>query len=110
MYSNLEMMKLPKWEKKAVAAAAAAAKSLQSCLTLCDPIDGSPFGSSVSQSSDIKNKKIGIWRSVRRLSEVRAAFSPPCLPQLPVQRGMLAQPLEPRPGERGFPGTTEREK
>ena len=24
------------------AAAAAAAKSLQSCLTLCDPIDGSP--------------------------------------------------------------------
>ena len=29
------------------AAAAAAAKSLQSCLTLCDPIDGSPPGSSV---------------------------------------------------------------
>ena len=27
--------------------AAAAAKSLQSCLTLCDPIDGSPTGSSV---------------------------------------------------------------
>ena len=26
------------------AAAAAAAKSLQSCLTLCDPIDGSPLG------------------------------------------------------------------
>ena len=25
-------------------AAAAAAKSLQSCLTLCDPIDGSPPG------------------------------------------------------------------
>ena len=47
MYSNLEMMKLPKWEKKAVAAAAAAAKSLQSCLTLCDPIDGSPLGSPV---------------------------------------------------------------
>ena len=30
-----------------VAAAAAAAKSLQSCPTLCDPIDGSPPGSSV---------------------------------------------------------------
>ena len=29
------------------AAAAAAAKSLQSCLTLCDSIDGSPPGSSV---------------------------------------------------------------
>ena len=28
--------------------AAAAAKSLQSCLTLCDPIDGSPPGSPVS--------------------------------------------------------------
>jgi len=29
------------------AAAAAAAKSLQSCPTLCDPIDGSPPGSAV---------------------------------------------------------------
>ena len=28
-------------------AAAAAAKSLQSCLTLCDPIDGNPPGSPV---------------------------------------------------------------
>ena len=28
-------------------AMAAAAKSLQSCLTLCDPIDGSPSGSTV---------------------------------------------------------------
>ena len=32
----------------AAAAAAAAAKSLQSCPTLCDPIDGSPPGSPVS--------------------------------------------------------------
>ena len=31
----------------AAAAAAAAAKLLQSCLTLCDPIDGSPPGSPV---------------------------------------------------------------
>ena len=29
------------------AAAAAAAKSLQSCLNLCDPIDGNPPGFSV---------------------------------------------------------------
>ena len=29
------------------AAAAAAAKLLQSCLTLCDPINGSPPGSSI---------------------------------------------------------------
>ena len=34
-------------EKGLVAAAAAAVKSLQSCLTLCDPIDGSPPGSPV---------------------------------------------------------------
>ena len=33
----------------AAAAAAAAAKSLQSCPTLCDPIDGSPSGSSVPE-------------------------------------------------------------
>ena len=31
----------------AAAAAAAAAKSPQACLTLCDPIDGSPPGTSV---------------------------------------------------------------
>ena len=30
-----------------VLSAAAAAKSLQSCLTLCDPIDGSPLGSPI---------------------------------------------------------------
>ena len=33
-------------QKALAAAAAAAAKSLQSCLTLCDPIDSSPLGSS----------------------------------------------------------------
>ena len=32
---------------KQIIAAAAAAKSLQLCLTLCDPIDGSPPGSTV---------------------------------------------------------------
>ena len=32
---------------KSAAAAAAAAKSLQSCLTLCDPTDRSPSGSLV---------------------------------------------------------------
>ena len=35
--------KKAKW----LATAAAAAKSLQSCPTLCDPIDGSPLGSPV---------------------------------------------------------------
>ena len=34
-------------ERSPMPAAAAAAKSLQSCPTLCDPIDGSPPGSPV---------------------------------------------------------------
>ena len=33
--------------KRPVAAAAAAAKLIQSCLTLCDPIDGRPPGSPI---------------------------------------------------------------
>ena len=36
-----------KKRKYTIHAAAAAAKLLQSCPTLCDPIDGSPLGSSV---------------------------------------------------------------
>ena len=36
-----------KYRIMVMSAATAAAKSLQSCLTLCDPIDGSPPGSSV---------------------------------------------------------------
>ena len=35
------------WVYMQIHAAAAAAKSLLSCLTLCDPIDGSPPGSPV---------------------------------------------------------------
>ena len=35
------------WKDKSVYAAAAAAKSLQSCPTLCDTIDGSPPGSPI---------------------------------------------------------------
>ena len=35
------------------------AKSLQSCLTLCDPIDGSPPGSSVHGVSPGKNTAVG---------------------------------------------------
>ena len=36
--------------------AAAAAKSLQSCLTLCDPIDGSPPGSPVPWNCNPTNE------------------------------------------------------
>ena len=38
---------LPAVDKGTAAAAAATAKSLQLCPTLCDPIDGSPRGSPV---------------------------------------------------------------
>ena len=40
-------------------AAAAAAKSLQSCPTLCDPIDGSPPGSPIPGDSPGKNTGVG---------------------------------------------------
>ena len=45
--SDFETKKPSPFLKRASAAAAAAAKSLQLCLTLCDPIDSSPLGSSV---------------------------------------------------------------
>ena len=49
-FSIILMMSTPVIKSKLIlltAAAAAAAKSLQSCPTLCDPIDGSPPGSTV---------------------------------------------------------------
>ena len=47
--------------------AAAAAKSLQSCPTLCDPIDGSPPGSSVHR---IFQARVLEWGAIA-FSEVR---------------------------------------
>ena len=41
--------------------AAAAAKSLQSCPTLCDPTDGSPLGSSVP---GILQARILVWVAI----------------------------------------------
>ena len=47
-----------------VAAAAAAAKSHQSCLTLCDPIDGSPRGSpTLHKKKKKEERKEGIDRA-----------------------------------------------
>ena len=43
-HQNIQLI----FEQRGDIAAAAAAMSLQSCPTLCDPIDGSPPGSSVS--------------------------------------------------------------
>ena len=55
LFLKVESLKLPESSPirngvnydMAAAAAAAAANSLQSCPTLCDPIDGSPPGSPV---------------------------------------------------------------
>ena len=53
IHSSILAWKIPGTEEsgglQSAAAAAAAAKSLQSCLTLCDPIDGSPPGSPVPE-------------------------------------------------------------
>ena len=56
-------------------AAAAAAKSLQSCPTLCDPIDVSPPGSPHPWDSPGKNTGVGChfplqWMKVKSESEV----------------------------------------
>ena len=45
--------------KPRVSATAAAAKSLQSCLTLCDAIDGSPPGSSVPGILQVRTLECG---------------------------------------------------
>ena len=66
-------------------AAAAAAKSLQSCLTLCDPIDGSPWGSPVPgilqartlEWVAISFSNAGKWKvKVKLLSRVRLLATP----------------------------------
>ena len=66
-------------------AAAAAAKSLQSCLTLCDPIDGSPPGSTIPgilQARTLEWVAIAFsnawkWKvKVKSLSHVRPSATP----------------------------------
>ena len=47
MFNIIREMKTKTTMKEHIIPIAAAAKSLQSCLTLCDPIDSSPPGSSV---------------------------------------------------------------
>ena len=67
--------------------AAAAAKSLQSCLTLCDPIDGNPPGSSVS----------GILQA-RILEWVAISFSNACMHAKSLQScPTLCDPMDSSP-------------
>ena len=54
--------------------AAAVAKSLQSCLTLCNPIDGSPLGSSVPGILQARTLE---WVKLCSISSEK----PPALPQ-----------------------------
>ena len=72
------------WWKMSTAAAAAA-KSLQSCLTLCDPIDGSPPGSPIPgilQARTLEWLAISFsnawkWKvKVKSLSRVRLSVTP----------------------------------
>ena len=71
--------------RKYISAAAAAAKSLQSCPTLCDPIDGSPPGSPVPgilQARTLEWVAISFsnawkWKvKVKSLSRVRLLATP----------------------------------
>ena len=62
--------------------AAAAAKSLQSCPTLCDPTDGSPLGSLCPWDSPGKNTGVGchfLLQCMKVKSESEVAQSYPTL-------------------------------
>ena len=78
-------MRSPYWTGHEYMAAAAATKSLQSCPTLCDPIDGSPPGSAVPgilQARTLKWVAISFsnewkWKvKVKSLSWVRLVATP----------------------------------
>ena len=85
----------------AAAAAAAAAKSLQSCPTLCDPIDGSPPGSAVPgilQARTLEWVAISFsnawkWKvKVKSLSRVRPSATPwTAAHQAPLSMGFSRQ-------------------
>ena len=79
-------LRLLHWQADSLpCAAAAVAKSLQSCLTLCDPIDGSPPGSSVPgilqartlEWVAISSSNAWKWKlKVKSLSRVRLLATP----------------------------------
>ena len=89
---------------KSQRAAAAAAKSLQSCLILCDPIDGSPPGSPVPgilqartlEWVAISFSKAWKWKvKVKSLSRVRLSNPMDCsLPGFSVHGIFQAKVLE----------------
>ena len=81
----LSVQTAPRKLKPVIKAAAAAAKSLQLCPTLCDPIDGSPPGSPVPgilqartlEWVAISFSKVWKWKvKVKSLSRVRPSATP----------------------------------
>ena len=70
LYSHLSWLIQPKHSREGFSAAATAAKSLQSCPTLCDPIDSSPLRLSRPWDSPRKNTGVGCHHLLRRASQV----------------------------------------
>ena len=59
-----------KWNFTCLAAAAAAAKSLQSCPTLCDPIDSSPPGSPIPGFLEARTlERVTCLRLIQKLTQ-----------------------------------------
>ena len=89
------------YKPSAAAAAAAAAKSLQSCPTLCNPIDGSPPGSPIPgilQARTLEWAAISFsnaWKGkgkVKLLSRVRLLATPwTAVHQAPLSMGFSRQ-------------------
>ena len=110
---------------RGVAAAAAAAKSLQSCPTLCDPIDGSPRGPAVPgilQSRVLERGAIAFsaprgylrskvqsgWKQADGGAQPAAALSLSCLLRVPEGCGGAAAPESSWPPAAEGPGLSPR--
>ena len=85
IFKIMNVYTMNKWSASESHSAAAAAKSLQSCPTLCDPIDGSPRGSPVPgilqartlEWVAISFSNAGKWKvKVKSLSLVRLLATP----------------------------------
>ena len=94
-------MTLPLWYKHCYHSAAATAKSLQPCLTLCDPIDASPPGSPIPgilQARTLESVAISFsnawkWKvKVKSLSRVWLLATPwTAAYQAPLSKGFSRQ-------------------
>ena len=84
-----------KYRTSHIAAAAAAAKSLQSCLALCDPIDGRPPGSSIPgilQARILEWVAISFSNACMHVSHVQLCATPwTAVQQAPLSPGFSRQ-------------------